>query len=182
MIYEYHISVDSEKIMIPMWKQTIFNNIDSRGVLVREEIILTSTMDFDNNVEAMVYPGLVIDAYFPESKAHVTRVKIECPLDSRPFMANYYEAHFKMKTGEFSFENSSQLYHDFFRQDVSRSRNKNTQALWATIRKSNPNTLKEEARVFALKYGAFIEEKDIEGVIFDSSPYVDYLWMSKNVG
>jgi len=180
MIYEYRISVDSEKIMIPMWKQTIFQNINSGGHVVREEILLTSTMDFDNNVEAMVWPAIIIDAHFPESKKHITRVKIECPVDNRPFMANYYEAHFKMDRAEL--QRDRRVHDDFFRADISRSINKTTRALWATIRERHSATLKSKVTIFKSKYSAAIDEQDIEGVIFDSSPFVDYNWMAQNIG
>lgn len=168
MIYEVHITAASLDFCITGWKQTVFQNLTHASTVIGEDILLTKQFEIHEMSKNEAMSMILKEANHPRSfPSMIKRIKIETGPDTRPFQSLYFEAHCKLKEIP-----SSSL--------GKRSRNKCTNAKWVTLRSTDYQALKAEFNILEIFERDKIIEKEIESVIFDSAPELDYQWMELN--
>ncbi len=161
-MYEYHVTVAKPGTKIRDWKETQFTNVDYMGDVVREDVILTDHFETFNGKQFAI--GNLFETVERYLGYEALRIKVEGPLDTRPFQSLYYEAHFKMSEPVKSIHGHHSI-------------NRLTGSHWYSIRTTDYARLVRDARIFKDAWSSKIVEQEIESVFVDTNPEIDYSWM-----
>lgn len=161
--YEFHITVQDDKVTLPDWKITRFKNVTSRYETVREESILTWNQEFANDQQAIIF----LSKNAEKLGSNAIRMKVERPYTSRNFVL-YHEAHFKVK--RFIGHPNKDL--NFLLSSINTGNGAN----WCTVRVKDEfdfGVCTQKAKEYLRD---LIIEQEFESVIVDTNSAIDRDW------
>lgn len=171
--YEFHLTIDLNNYAVSYdkhvskdhpfntWKHSLFANYNRDGECVRRDYLLTYNKICLDNLEATLW---VMDQI--RGIQGILRVKIECGATSKKYGALYHEAHIKLKTDK----EPSKTLNELCSVNLKKKTN------WRTIRNIDYSRLVNTFKDLKLYYGNEIAEHEIESVIYDSAPELEYEW------